>query len=1018
MTTPSLPGLFRTGVCRTLMLLAVGLMFLTAAADSRAQSLEAKSAFNVPAGEAKPTLRQFATQAKREIVIAVEAVDGIRTRAVQGEFTPREAIERMLVGTGLVATQDAKTGAFAVRREKREESKNVPIRRADDAAEPARKTTGQVQDGVLQLEKVEVTGSHIRSIAGEQTASPMLTWNRDDIDRSGVTSLSDLRNLIPQLSVGASTQFDGNSSGSAPDGRLLFNLRGVTGNNTLVLVDGRRLPKTGQRGVAEAYEATGIPLSAIERVEVLLDGGSAIYGADAIGGVVNIILKKKYTGTELTFDYDNTFDKDAANRRVSLTSAVARGKWDARVFLSYEKQNALARRDRWWLRSDDRRYLGGSNGTANNFPIGGRVLAVSGVLPGIGASTAYIPANSNGRNLTIADFANASATPLYDSGEVQNAMNEFDRTNLSAHVGYEHRPWARFRADYAFGRNRSYGLDSPVALNSASSPFNPLVNTVLPANYPGNPFGVPIRVQKYFWDLGPLNRRYLMDTFSASIGVDGELPRDWHYDITGAWTKSTPGTLDQLFQFDAQKLTALMQSANPPVLLHNSLNGPANPDGTLEAAFFTGANREFPQTYTYSINTTGPIWDLPSGAIQVAVGTEMREEYIEFNRENFAAATESAQPNGHRTVKAIYGEVSVPLVTPKWQRRIPLVHTLVVGAAGRADDYNDFGGATKPRYTAQYRPVKWLMLRGSHSEAFKAPLLVELSRPQNTGILNVPATGTNAIIDHYRNNEPFIGPIQNTTGGNPGLRPENSGSRNYGVILEAPFKILKGFSASIDWWDIRITDRVGNLTFQDRLEFFPEMFTRAALTPADQAAGLTFGRLTGVDNRSVNIALYHTAGADYSLRYDRSTAWGNFRLKASLTQTDKVEVRTRPGAPASTSVSAITRPKRGVGTLSWTKSGLGASVTAIWQDRWRTSALSTITFPQVTLWNCNVWYDFNVGTLHGSNRWVGRILKDTRISAGLINALDQEPDLTPTGGLSGAIDPRLRRYTLTVRKRF
>jgi iron complex outermembrane receptor protein len=161
---------------------------------------------------------------------------------------------------------------------------------------------------------------------------------------------------------------------------LLFNARGITGNNTLVLVDGRRLPRTGQRGVAEAYEATGIPLSAIERVEVLLDGGSAVYGADAVAGVVNIITRKNYTGAELETVYDNTFDKDAANLRWSLSASFQRGRFSARVFGSYEEQKDLARLDRYWLRSDDRRYIGGTDGRSV-IPVGGRILNAANTNP-------------------------------------------------------------------------------------------------------------------------------------------------------------------------------------------------------------------------------------------------------------------------------------------------------------------------------------------------------------------------------------------------------------------------------------------------------------------------------------------------------------------------------------------------------------------------------------------------------------------------------------------------------------
>ena len=127
----------------------------------------------------------------------------------------------------------------------------------------------------------------------------------------------------------------------------MVNLRGITGANTLVLVDGRRIAKTGQRGVVEAYEMTGLPLSAVERVEVLLDGGSAIYGSDAVAGVINIITRKDYTGSEAEFGIDNTFDGDAALKTYGLSTGHRAGRLSMRASATYEEQNAMARADRW-----------------------------------------------------------------------------------------------------------------------------------------------------------------------------------------------------------------------------------------------------------------------------------------------------------------------------------------------------------------------------------------------------------------------------------------------------------------------------------------------------------------------------------------------------------------------------------------------------------------------------------------------------------------------------------------------
>lgn len=979
--------------------------------------------FDLPAGEASQTLKRYAAQAGREIVFSPAQVGDITTRAVQGELPVREALDLMLADTGLAVTEDARTGVLAVSRAPASASVETGSASETPSTDSA-SFSGRVEPGIVKLEKVEVTGSRIRSILGEQGINPVLTFTRADIEKSGVTSLSDLRALIPQLSVGNTTAFDGNSAGSSPNGRLAFTLRGITGNNTLVLVDGRRLPRTGQRVAAtENYEITGLPLSAIERVEVLLDGASAVYGADAIGGVVNIITRKNYTGSELEFAYDNTTDQDAANKRVSFNTSYRSGSLSVRASASYEAQSALARRDRWWLASDDRRFIGGLDGRTSNPYITGSVRMPNfSALPGTnGATELRIPANSTGRNLTIADFVAAGAptsAEYYDTGLTQNALNEFDRWSTSANVTYAIRPWLNAYADYSFGRIRSYGNSGPVLLTTFTNFSFPQFSTTLPANYPGNPFGVPINVRKVFWELGSKDVRYQMDTRALNFGVRGELAHDWRYDAGISWSKSNPNLLDPLFQFDITKLGPAIQSASPPVLLNNSLTlVPANPAGTLEQYFGTGANQDVPETWTYELRADGPVYTWWGGQINAALGTEMREEYVDFNRQNFAAATEAAQPARPRVVKSGYAELAVPVVSP--ESKIRLVNSLTASFAVRRDSYNDFDAATKPRYGATYRPWSWLMLRATHSEAYKVPPLAELNRPLTLGPgvffgNSFTDTARNELISGVRQD------ISVTTGGNPALKPEQSVSRNFGFVLEPPLKALKGLSLSADFWEINITDRVSTgIDFQERFDLFPGMFTREAPTPADVAANRP-GKIIAIDNRSLNIAFFNTSGQDFSLRYSRNFGeWGDFTLRADATRTTRFESIGRAGVPPSASISPLVRPTRGTASLDWLRHGLGFGVTATYQDRFRTSATSAATeTASTTLWNLRASYDFDQGRLlRFQGKWA-KAFAGVRVNAALLNAWDLEPPLTTSGVPSGAVDPRLRRYTLTIRKAF
>ena len=991
--------------------------FIAPAVQAAEVTAGAKKPFDVAAGPAEKTLKQFSEQSGVGVIFVTTAVKDVQTNGVRGELAVAEAINQLVAGTPLVATLDGKTGAIAISR-----PAPLPGPKETARAEPTPTTRAENQ-AALAMEAIEVTGSRLRSILGEQGANPVITFDRNFIEGSGITSLADLRNYIPQLSIGSSASFDGNSGGSSPEGRLLFNARGITGNNTLVLVDGRRLPRTGQRGVVEAYEATGIPLSAIERVEVLLDGGSAVYGADAVAGVVNIITRKNYTGAELETVYDNTFDKDAANLRWSLSASFQKGRFSARVFGSYEEQKDLARLDRSWLRSDDRRYIGGTDGRSV-IPVGGRILNAANTnpnaptvpLPGTnGALVLRIPANSDGRNVTVADYVGAG-TPTdadrYDSAPYTNATNRFRRSALTTDLNYALRPWLKANLNVGWRQNNSFGKSGPVSISTSTS-ANPTVSTTIPAGYPGNPFGVPITLQKFFWDLGVLDRRYGMETWNVYGGVSGALPREWRYEAGVNFTQSNPTTEDQVFQFDSTKLSAAIRSATPPVLLHDSLRRVGNPAGTIENLFLTGANGELPKTWTYDLKADGPVFALPGGNITAAAGTEMREEYVAFNRQFFAATTESAQPKEKRVVTAGFLETQVPIFTPQ-KNSVPLIHQFSLNAAVRGDSYNDFGGSTRLRFGAVYRPLKWFMLRATHGEAFKVPLLVDLTRPIGRQSQTFTPTGTFSLTDTFRNNEPVLGPVINQTGGSPNLRPEQSTNDNVGIVLESPFALFKGFSFSVSRNTIVIEDRVGGLSYQERLAFFPEMFVRGP----SLGDGLP-GKIIEVDNRSVNIASFKNEAWDYQVRYSRTTAnWGSFDLLANATETTKLEVRARPGVPPSATQTALLRPARGSANLNWNLRGLSVGVSAIYQEGFPQSTVTSTLMPSTILWNGQLGYDFDRGSLASRVPFAGRYLGGTRVSLGFVNIFNNEPWISATGATSSVIDPRLRRYSITLRKSF
>lgn len=944
----------------------------------------AKRDFDLPAGDALDTVRRLAKESGLTIVFNDDELRGVRTNAVRGEYTGTQALQAVLANTKLWFGVAVASGEITVRR---------------------RET----------IAAVEVTGSHLRSMVNEQSVNPMTVVTRADIERSGVTTLAELRNLVPQLSVGAAASFDGNSSGNAPDGRLTFNLRGLQAGNTLILVDGLRLPRTGSRTVAESYEATGIPMSAIERVEVLMGGGSAIYGADAVGGVVNIITRKNYRGTEVEYARDNTFDTDAANDRISLNHALRKGKFTARALLSMETQNALARRDRAWLASDDRRPYGGTDKRSSANPVGGIITAVSGNLPGTSVRSVYIPAGSNGKTPTLQDYLKAPATEQYDSGLYQNALNPYQRKNANLFAEYEFAPWAVAYANYSWSSNKSQSVGNPVILT----------NYRMAANNPLNPFGTAVYVSKYFWELGNPLRHYTMTQTSLATGLRGDLPHDWRYQFNVSEARSRPELAEGTYQLDATKINNSIAAGVIPSLLHDSLQykdnpGAApNPAGLLESFYYDDEKQDRARTRSYNLAFDGPVWQWDAGPINLAVGVERREDAVKFYSDNPSPTTEANEPPRDRIVNAQYAELSVPLLSPKSSLQLPFVHSLTINGALRRDDYNDFGAATTPLAGLMFKPTSWLALRASRNKAFRVPYLIDLTRKRYTTTSTVAATGSTALTDPYRKNESYVGSLVTTLGGNPNLKPERSEHTNLGLIFDAPGELLRGLSVSVDRWASDILDRVGTISNQERMFYFPETFTRDPLTPEDAAAGYTAGKITGMDNTSMNIAKFRSAGWDYAVRFNRRTSLGELALNLQQTRTDRYEAVATPGAKPSPFTAPALRPTRTVGMVSWSHRGAGASLTVIHQRGFPVTLVPpVVNYPDTLQANMNLWYDFGHGSLHDKSGTLGRWLDNTRVSFGLINMTNKEPPLSPTGDVNSAIDPRGRRYTLTVRHRF
>jgi outer membrane receptor protein involved in Fe transport len=976
-----------------------------------------KRNFDLPAGDASATLKTFAQQSGEQIVYPVEQVRGVKTNAVKGELAARIALERMLDKTGLAVVQDEKTGALSVTRAV---DPNGPRAAPTDSDRPDRNT--KVEGGKVVLETVQVTGSRLRGLLAGANSQPVLTLDREDIERTGAMSIGDVLRYIPQVSASttgqgntqatptsvinlvtftvtpaaASSQLDGNA------GRVTATIRGAPSGATLLLIDGKRAPKNNQANGGDGYDLSGIPLAAVERIEVLLDGASSIYGADAMGGVINVILKKNYSGTEVRLGYDNTFDTDSGIMTGSFSHGFAVGKLRGLITASWEKANALALRDRWFTASYDRRPFGGGD-YRSTIPGGAGRISISGAvpLPGLTVTSVALSPGNAGTNLTVTDYANAGAiaAPM-DFGQYMDYAASYQRNALLAKFDYEFRDWLEISVQARSSRNRNTAPTAPISASGLS----------IPAGYPGNPFGVAVTLNKWFFDLVP-ERVSIDDTQAFSIGASGRLPGNWRYDASLSRANSRlQSNGDSGVTIVSALFNAAVAAGRTPNLFYDGTRV-ANPNaaGVIEALTTPTLTEEKDETWTYSLQADGPVYSLPAGSISTAFGVERREEYADFPL-RLATDTSSAR-SGSDKINAYFGEVNIPIFSQLYHA--PLLRQLNLSGSYRYEEYQSGGSAKNPRGGVAWRPFQWLLVRGSYGEGFKVPTLAQLTAP--TRVVNSSTVGTTSNLDPLRGNTVnAIYPV--TLGGKPDLLPERSENTTAGFVAEVPF--IKGLSLSFDWFDNKFNDRIGSLTFNQLALLYPSRITRGPNLPTDLAGWA--GPVTAVDLRPINVSYSRTTGYDIGLKYDRRNPWGDVQVALSGTKYTRNVLVPSPDTGPSSTVNTDSLPVQINGNAFFYRQGWGAGVLTTYRAAGR-AATDRIVTPSAIRWDVQGNYDFAKSAwakAHAAS-WYGRALKNTRVSVTIFKVLNTVPPFDyiyfPDNSV---LDTRLRHFSLSVIKQF
>ncbi|MHB1992617.1 TonB-dependent receptor plug domain-containing protein [Metallibacterium scheffleri] len=889
-------------------------------------------------------------------------------------------------------------------------------------------TTPPSSTKAKELQTIVVTGSRIRRVDIE-TANPVFTISRQAIDQSGAVTLGDLVQSSPAISGQATNPYVNNGGGT---GASTISLRGLGANRTLVLMDGHRLVNSGG-----GVDINQIPAAMVERIEILKDGASSTYGSDAIGGVVNFIMRKNFQGAEFSTNYGTSDHSDGTQVGYSAIFGQSTDKGSIVGGLSYDKVDAISSANRSFSNKALYLYYGqivpfGSSRVPN-----GRI-----VYPGNGGIALTRISGTDGTALSDYRPYNG-ATDAYNYQEENLIQTPQERTNAFMMANYRLSDNVTAYLDFFHDHTTSHSALAPsLADTGIPSPL------VISAQSMYNPFGVEFsnasgnRFETRFTGLGQRVFQYGTTTDQVIAGLKGAVGEtSWQWDASLNYGHISQGANEQGF--------INLAAANPafgPSFLDNGVptcGVPGTPiAGCTPINIFDQSNptqaallkqymsNPFTQSIYVSreaaVNANGDLFELPGGTVRLAVGADYRKEYtnggvssdIQINPTTGSCALGTgcaSSLQGGFNVKEAYAEILIPIL-----KDVPFAHSLNVDIGSRYSKYSLAGNTTNSKIAVEWRPINDLLLRGTVSQVFRAPSISNLfAGPANsaptfvdpcigyipgtspasennacgapTGATAIPPTGianpsvsqTNAIVSGSQY-------------ANYSLKPEFGKSFDFGFVYDPHW--LPGFSTTVDLWRIYLNDTITSIQAQTLANI---CFNNPSSNFCPLIHRFPNGQISNIYTPTVNLGRLDTSGVDFGFRYRlphfdvMGVNPGNFGIQFDSTYISKYNDAPAPGissvavihnAGIYTSQFGNFARWRALGTLNWDRGP--------WNAMWRMRYIGHIGVP-IQDFGTGAFTEFHFGAYVYNDFSIGYEIApiNTRLQVGVNNAFNKQPPI-------------------------
>tara|TARA_R110002096_G_scaffold283228_2_gene477266 strand:- start:636 stop:3365 length:2730 start_codon:yes stop_codon:yes gene_type:complete len=745
------------------------------------------------------------------------------------------------------------------------------------------------------IEEVLVTGSRIKR-QDEVANSPVQTLNEDDLRIDGSLSIGETLQTLP--SVGSS--LNSNGSAGTSHGTSSLNMRNLGANRSLVLVNGHRwVNGAGTRGFRDFVDMNTIPQAMIQRVEVLQDGATAIYGADAIAGVINLHTYKDFEGLRAKAYFGSSSEGDRDTTNVDVLFGRNFGNTNVMFAATYVDQEPIYTQDRSLTAVP-------LNGLTAGTPEGlFREADLAGVLS-FTPPSAGITRDPGADGNVIANWrAVDSANDRFNRYANNYVIGPLERTSLFLQSTTEISETLSFTVEAMYNERKSDQLFS-AALSAVRGSRGFSI-----ANDPAvNPFGIEFsgsdfRHDSFMLENGQRDNVQDVETIRIGVGLDGAFSNGWSWDAFLSFAENE-ATFTSVNQVDLDRLALGLLNCDTTgitVNVSDLASGcvPVNLFNTLTPAMvdyikFTGNDVNKAEQTDFTFNVTGDLYEMPAGMLAFAAGVEHRKETgldtpdSRINatpRLNTYRATSSAPRDGTDAdydLNELYVELSVPLLADQ-----PGARSLVLDLAARYSDYSTFGDTTNSKVGLGYRPVDSLLIRGTWAEGFRAPSLLELF--EGTRQTSIPVTdpcdgggaglpGCAGVPDTYVQ---ISGNAPATVGGNPSLQPETSENVSFGFVWTPEF--LEGSSLTLDWYDIQIDDTIDEYGAQDLLDLCAVSGQRCNFIQRDSS-----GEIINVIDGPINLNSTSVEGIDIVARYNTDVSFGNLDFELSMSKLSDLTV--------------------------------------------------------------------------------------------------------------------------------